>query len=101
MNQALGKEMDVLASKNLLVEDNIMAKFSLSLSLIISLAFSLLYPRLQHTTKTTVSTHRIMFLEFGYDKNWEPFLYRFYASLLQCLHLVLVNRKCSLSDHVS
>ncbi|KAK4769164.1 hypothetical protein SAY86_027314 [Trapa natans] len=48
--EVIGKEMDALASKNLLVEDNTMAKF--------------------------------------------------YASLLQCLHLVLIDRKCSLSNHV-
>ncbi|XP_031397671.1 HEAT repeat-containing protein 6 isoform X2 [Punica granatum] len=48
--EVLSKEMDVLASKNLLVEDNTMAKF--------------------------------------------------YAALLQCLHLVLVDKKSSLSDHV-
>ncbi|XP_052210867.1 uncharacterized protein LOC127813768 isoform X2 [Diospyros lotus] len=49
--QVLKKVMDVLASKNLLVDDNVMA--------------------------------------------------RFYTSLLQCLHLVLINPKGSLSDHVA
>ncbi|KAL3743793.1 hypothetical protein ACJRO7_018975 [Eucalyptus globulus] len=48
--KVIRKEMDPLASMNLIVEDNVMSKF--------------------------------------------------YASLLQCLHLVLVEPKCSLSDHV-
>ncbi|XP_056174269.1 uncharacterized protein LOC115675496 isoform X2 [Syzygium oleosum] len=48
--EVIRKEMDSLASMNLIVEDNVMSKF--------------------------------------------------YASLLQCLHLVLVEPKCSLSEHV-
>ncbi|GLT64682.1 hypothetical protein SLA2020_371600 [Shorea laevis] len=49
--EVLRKMIDVLASKNLVVEDNVMS--------------------------------------------------RFYASLLHCLHLVLVDPKCSISEHVS